>query len=151
MGILERHGPGKTSKVRAKVVANVKRPTSQAAVREHVEPGSELFTDALLPYWGLNPEYVHNVINHAESYVNGNVHTNGIENFWSLLKRTIRGTYVSVEPFHLFRYLNEESFRFNNRKNDNAGRFAEVVSCVVGKRVTYKTLTGKEMKDGLLS
>jgi hypothetical protein len=109
-----------------------------------------LFTDELSSYAGLDKEYVHHVINHMEAYVRGNVHTNGIENFWTLLKRTIRGTYVSVEPFHLFRYVDEQSFRFNNRKDDNLGRFAEVVSGVTGKRVTYKSLTGKEI-DGLLS
>ena len=84
-----------------------------------------------------------------EAYVKDNVHTNGIENFWSLLKRRIRGTYVSVEPFHLFRYVDEQGYRFNNCNDDNAGRFAQVVGSVVGKRVTYKTLIGKEMKESL--
>jgi hypothetical protein len=82
--------------------------------------------------------------------VKGNVHTNGIENFWSLLKRTIRGTYVSVEPFHLFRYVDEQSFRFNNRGDDNAGRFTEVVGAIVGRRLTYQSLTGKDNKVNLL-
>jgi hypothetical protein len=86
---------------------------------------------------------MHSVINHAEKYVEGNVHTNGIENFWSLLKRTIGGTYVSVEPFHLFRYLDEQAFRFNRRKVNDSDRFFEVLSKVVGKRVQYKDLTGK--------
>ena len=124
-------------------------PTIEKEIREAVEPKSELFTDELSSYAGLDKEYVHKVINHMETYVKGNVHTNGIENFWSLLKRTIRGTYVSVEPFHLFRYVDEQSFRFNNRDDDNAGRFAEVLGNVVGKRVTYKNLTGKELKDDL--
>jgi transposase-like protein len=151
MGILERHGPGKTSKVRAMVVANARRGTLETQIKEHVEPGSEVFTDALPSYDRLQAEYLHQAINHAETYVRGHVHTNGIENFWSLLKRAIGGTYVSVEPFHLFRYVDEQSFRFNNRQDDNAGRFAEVVGNVVGRRVTYKKLTGKEAKDGLLS
>jgi transposase-like protein len=147
MGILERHGPGKTSKVRAMVVPNARRATLEAQIKKHVELGSEVFTDALPSYDKLHAEYLHQAINHAETYVRGHVHTNGIENFWSLLKRAIGGTYVSVEPFHLFRYLDEESFRFNNRDDDNAGRFAEVANSVVGKRVTYKELTGK--LDGL--
>ena len=91
--------------------------------------------------------YVHQVINHAEEYVNGNIHTNGIENFWSLLKRTIKGTYVSVEPFHLFRYLDEQSFRFNERQGTDADRFKEAAGGVFGKRLPYKQLIG----DGLVT
>jgi transposase-like protein len=148
MGILERRGKDPISKVRAKVVQSIATEAIQAEIRQAVEPKSELFTDQLSSYVGLDKEYTHNVINHMEAYVNGNIHTNGIENFWSLLKRTIRGTYVSVEPFHLFRYVDEQSFRFNKRDDDNAGRFAEVVGNVIGKRVTYKKLTGKE-NEGL--
>jgi transposase-like protein len=145
MGILERHGKDNlVSRVRAKVIQSTATPTIQREIREAVEPKSELFTDELSSYVGLDPEYAHKVINHMEAYVQGNVHTNGIENFWSLLKRTIRGTYVSVEPFHLFRYVDEQSFRFNNRLDDNAGRFASVASSVVGKRIMYRTLTGKD-------
>src|SRR5712675_315109 len=94
---------------------------------------------------GLDMDYVHQFVNHAEEYVSGNVHTNGIENFWSLLKRGLKGTYVSVEPFHLFRYLDEQAFRYNERKHDNGdgGRFAEILSTVAGRRLTYKELTGK--------
>jgi hypothetical protein len=103
-------------------------------------------------YNGLDADYVHQVIDHAESYVNGNIHTNGIENFWSLLKRGLKGTYVSVEPFHLFRYLDEQAFRYNERKNDDGGRFATTLSQIVGKRLTYKELTGKnEPADESLS
>jgi hypothetical protein len=91
---------------------------------------------------GMN-EYAHQVINHAEEYVRGNVHTNGMENFWSLLKRGLKGTYVSVEPFHLFRYVDEQSFRYNNRKMEDSDRFAMSVEGIVGKRVTYAELTGK--------
>lgn len=87
------------------------------------------------------------VIDHAEKYVDGRIHTNGLENFWSLLKRSINGTYISVEPFHLFRYLDEQAYRFNNRKLTDAERFSIAVSGVVGKRVTYEQLTGKESKE----
>ena len=90
-------------------------------------------------------EYDHQVINHAEAYVNGNIHTNGIENFWSLLKRTVGGTYVSVEPFHLFRYVDEQAFRYNNREDKtDFDRFKIALSQIVGKRLTYKALIGKE-------
>ena len=99
-----------------------------------------LHTDELLSYQGLSKHFVHNVINHAEQYVDGNVHTNGMENFWSLFKRCIKGTHVSVEPFHLFRYLDEQSFRYNERKDCDSGRFRTVVSQVTGKRITYKEL-----------
>ena len=71
-------------------------------------------------YMGLSEEYVHEVINHAEKYVDGRVHTNGLENFWCLLKRGLGGTYVSVEPFHLYRYLDEQMFRYNHRKDGTA-------------------------------
>jgi transposase-like protein len=106
MGLLERHG-----EVRTMVVAGTKRRTLQREVHKHVEAGANVYTDALRSYNELDQHYIHSVINHAERYVDGLVHTNGIENFWSLLKRAIKGTYVSVEPFHLFRYLDEESFR----------------------------------------
>jgi transposase-like protein len=137
MGLLERNG-----KVRAKVLGDVKQHTLQGEVREHVESGSELFTDAHRSYFGLKADYVHQVIDHAEKYVDGQIHTNGIENFWSLLKRGIKGTYVSVEPFHLFRYLDEQTFRFNNRKVKDAYRFLEAVGSIAGKRITYDELTG---------
>jgi len=139
MGILERGG-----KVRAKVVATRKKHELQAEVYKHVEAGSALYSDALKSYDGLEADYAHQVVDHAVQYVDGRVHTNGLENFWSLLKRGISGTYVSVEPFHLFRYLDEQMFRFNNRKDINdAGRFNLVVSQIVGKRLTFAELTGK--------
>ncbi|HEV7397774.1 MAG TPA: IS1595 family transposase [Pyrinomonadaceae bacterium] len=111
---------------------------------KHVEAGSKVYSDALRSYNQLSENYVHNVINHAEEYVRGNIHTNGIENFWSLLKRTLGGTYVSVEPFHLFRYLDEQSYRFNNRKLTDAERFLIATTQIVDRRVTYKELTGKD-------
>src|SRR5437762_1966725 len=140
MGILERGG-----KVRASVIEDRKKRTIQDQVKKHVEAGSALYSDELKSYDGLAGDYAHQVINHAVAYVDGKVHTNGLENFWSLLKRGLNGTYVSVEPFHLFRYLDEQTFRYNNREDlDDAGRFSLVVSQIVGKRVTYADLTGKD-------
>lgn len=154
MGLLERTTERRASQVRLHVVETTRKPELQGHVRNYVLKGSEIHTDALKSYSGLCDEYTHNVIDHAVSYVNGNVHTNGLENFWSLLKRTVKGTYVSVEPFHLFRYLDEQSFRFNERKQDgkektwDLQRFQLVLGGVFGKRVTYKKLTGKLDKPG---
>ena len=109
---------------------------------------STLYSDALQSYDGLDAEYAHQVIDHAVAYINGKVHTNGLENFWSLLKRGIKGTYVSVEPFHLFRYLDEEVFRYNNRNPQNdADRFSEVLAHIVGRRLMYKQLIGENCED----
>jgi transposase-like protein len=143
MGLLERHGPDGHSRVRVKHVANTRRATLAPEVRMHVEAGANVYTDALKSYDGLSDAYAHAVIDHAEAYVRGAVHTNGLENFWSLLKRAVKGTYVSVEPFHLFRYLDEEAYRFNTRKAKDRARFVDTLRAVVGKRVTYKSLTGK--------
>ena len=140
MGILERGG-----KIRTTVVPNRKKHALQGEVRKHVEAGAALYSDALLSYEGLATNYAHKVVDHAVQYVDGRVHTNGLENFWSLLKRGISGTYVSVEPFHLFRYLDEQTFRYNNRKDLNDGqRFALAMTQVAGKRLTYSELTGKD-------
>lgn len=143
MGLLARHGADGHSVVRTKVVSNTRRATLAPEVRQNVAPGSEVFSDALKSYDDLDADYIHGVIDHAEKYVDGQVHTNGIENYWSLLKRAIKGTYVSVEPFHLFRYLDEESFRYNNRETNDANRFEKVVNSIVGKRLTYKELIGE--------
>ncbi len=143
MGLLERHGPDGHSTVRAQVVPNVRRKVLGPEVRENVALGTQVFTDALSSYRDLGIDYIHNVIDHAESYAEGQVHTNGLENFWSLLKRSIKGTYISIEPFHLFRYLDEQAFRFNNREMSDGGRFAKVAGSVIGKRLTYRELTGK--------
>ncbi len=141
MGLLERGG-----KIRTVVVENRRKHILQTEVKKYVEAGSALYSDALLSYQGLNSEYAHRVIDHAVAYVDGTVHTNGLENFWSLLKRGLRGTYVSVEPFHLFRYLDEQAFRFNHRKDLHDGiRFQHVVSRVAGKRLTYSAVTGKHL------
>jgi transposase-like protein len=139
MGILERGG-----KVRTKVIGNTKKGTLQKEIREHVVAGSAIFTDALKSYEGLD-EFQHEVVDHAVEYVRGEVHTNGMENFWSLLKRGINGTYVSVEPFHLFRYLDEQAFRYNNRVGlSDKDRFDLAVRQIVGKRLTFDQLTGKD-------
>ncbi|MGA3170867.1 MAG: IS1595 family transposase [Chthoniobacteraceae bacterium] len=143
-GLLERKTAKRASRVILKVAANRRKHEMQGNVRQYVLKGSEVHTDALLSYEGLNEDYTHQVIDHAEAYVNGHVHTNGLENFWSLLKRTIKGTYVSVEPFHLFRYLDEQAFRFNERKDDDQGRFLKAIAGIVGRRLTYAGLTGAE-------
>src|ERR1700685_283684 len=136
--VLERGG-----EVRAKVVKTRRKKELHTLVTGNVEGGSAVSTDELLSYDSLNADFRHQVINHAETYVNGQIHTNGIENFWSLLKRSVKGTYVSVQPFHLHRYIDEQAFRYNNRKDMNdAERFDLAVSQIVGKRLTYTELTG---------
>jgi transposase-like protein len=144
MGMLERGG-----KVRAKVIGQRVGKQMNEIVRENVAAGTWLMTDEFPPYLQLANDYTHLVVNHLDRYVQGNVHTQGIENFWSLLKRGLSGTYVAVEPFHLFRYVDEQAFRFNNRKDvdgnklDDADRFNIAMSQVIGKRLTYTELTGK--------
>jgi transposase-like protein len=138
-GILERGG-----EVRAMVVPNRKKHALQTNVAAHVKAGSAIYSDALMSYMGLKENYRHDVIDHAECYVDGQVHTNGLENFWSLLKRGLKGTYISVEPFHLFRYLDEQVFRYNFRSLEHDGlRFEHVASHILGKRLTYAEVTGK--------
>lgn len=145
MGMLDRD----LRKVRAMVVPDIKRETLQNAILNNVRYGSAVYTDDAVGHDKLNYRFVHDVVNHAEQYVRGQVHTQGIENFWSLLKRTLRGTYVAVEPFHLSRYVDEQVFRFNHRKDGHrkvtaAERVAAVMSQVCGKRLTYSELTGKD-------
>jgi transposase-like protein len=135
--VLERGGT-----VRAKVCGTRRKPELQQLIRENVEAGSSVYSDALKSYDGLD-EFQHQVVDHAVEYANGSVHTNGLENFWSLLKRALKGTYVSVEPFHLFRYLDEEVYRFNNRDMTDSDRFVFAMRQIVGRRLTYKQLTGK--------
>jgi len=146
MGILERGG-----EVRTRVIPNRAKETLQGIVRGNVESGVAVFTDELHGYHGLADEYEHQIIDHAVKYVDGRIHTNGLENFWSLLKRGLKGTYVAVEPFHLFRYLDEQSFRYNNRATRNNplndyDRFSLLCTQIVGKRLTYAGLTAKEDK-----
>jgi len=143
MGILERGGH-----VRTHVIPDRQKETLHPIVREHVHAGAALFTDEMGGYKGLSDEYEHGIIDHAVKYVDGRVHTNGLENFWSLLKRGLSGTYVSVEPFHLFRYLDEQAFRFNYRGTKenpitDADRFSIAASQLAGKRITFAQLTGK--------
>lgn len=146
-GVLDRE----TRRVRAKVVPNLRRDTLQNAILDHIAPGSKLYTDASATYRlaANEADFVHEVVDHSREYVRGAVHTQGIENFWSLLKRTLRGTYVAVEPFHLDRYLDEQAFRFNNRATkdnplNDSDRFTYLMSQVAGKRLTYAQLTGKD-------
>jgi transposase-like protein len=143
VGMLERKG-----RVRAEVVYERTQSVLHEIVKKNVEPGASLVTDEWGGYSGLSTDFLHMVVNHAVEYVNGHIHTNGIENFWSLLKRGLNGTYISVEPFHLHRYLDEQMFRYNNRATaDNpltdADRFTLAMSQISGKRLTYAALTGK--------
>ena len=146
VGLLDRSA----RQIRATVVPNVKRETLQAQVLQHVQHGTSVYTDSFSSYDKLKLEnYIHDFVNHAEKYVDGRVHTNGIENFWSLLKRGLTGTYVAVEPFHLFRYVDEQVFRFNSRLGENkkplpdSERFYKALSQIAGKRLTFAEVTGK--------
>jgi transposase-like protein len=144
-GILDRN----LRKVRATVVPNVTRETLQNAILKNVKFGSTIYTDNAVAYDnGMQRRFIHDVVNKTETYVRGQVHVNGMENFWSLLKRSLRGTYVAVEPFHLSRYVDEQVFRYNHRKEgdrklNDADRFKTVMSQVLGRRLTYSDLTGK--------
>jgi transposase-like protein len=138
-----------TRKVITKVIPDREKSTFHAMVKDNVEFGSNLSTDDCHSYWGLDEKYIHQIVDHAECYVDGQVHTNSLENFWSLLKRGLKGTYIAVEPFHLFRYLDEQAFRFNNRKDERGNkledgdRFKIALSHVAGKRLTFAEVTGK--------
>jgi transposase-like protein len=150
-GLLERTAGGKASRVKLKVLKTTRKHEVQGNVREYVLKGSEVHTDALRSYIGMNADYVHQVIDHAICYAKGHVHTNGLENFWCLLKRAIKGTYVNVEPFHLFRYLDEQAFRFNERQDNDRGRFEKALSGIVGKSLSFAKLTGKDGDNGFLA
>jgi len=145
-GLLERHSVKGMSKVRAKVVPTAWRDEVRRTIGTIVERGTTIYSDEHGSYFELGEDgaYIHDFISHSETYVRGAVHTNGIENFWSLFKRGIKGTYISVEPFHMFRYVDEQAFRFNTREGNDADRFLSALTGVVGKRLTYKTLTGKQ-------
>jgi transposase-like protein len=143
MGILERGG-----KVRANMIPNRKRHAIHSEINNHIAAGSAIYSDALASYDFLPAHFQHEVIDHAEGYVKGQVHTNGLENFWSLVKRGLKGTYISVEPFHLFRYLDEQVYRYNNRGNkenpvNDGDRFQLALSQIAGKRLTFAEVTGK--------
>jgi transposase-like protein len=143
-GLLERHSTKGRSRVRLQVIPSTRRRSVQMAVLEHVTNGTEVMTDALKGYNGLHHTYNHQVIDHAESYVDGAVHTNGLENFWTLLKRSLKGTYVHCAPFHLHRYLDEQAYRFNERSHDDSERFMTAMrKTPTTARLTYRKLTGK--------
>jgi transposase-like protein len=145
MGMLDRE----TRQVRTKLIPDVTRETLQNEILKQIDRGATVYTDSATGYYDLKVrEFVHETVNHVNEYVRGQVHTQGIENFWSLLKRGLKGTYIAVEPFHLSRYLDEQVFRFNNRATKqnpltDADRFALAVSQISGKRLTYADLTGK--------
>jgi transposase-like protein len=149
LGILERGQEGKPSRVRAVVVKNVTKRQLHKQIHDTVERGSNLYTDTSYQYAtakGIRAFYQHEAINHAKEYVRGQVHTNSLENFWSLLKRAIKGTYVSVDPFHLFRYVDEQVRRYNERTSNDRERFVSVLADIVGRRMTYRGLTGADLK-----
>jgi transposase-like protein len=137
LGMLERGG-----RVQAEVVPNVRGKTLRPRVKDSVANGATVYTDALPSYNGLGVRFTHRTIDHAEKYVDGRVHTNGIENFWSLVKRGLYGTYVSVDPEHLFRYLDERVFTFNERGRSDYERFCVALAAINGRRLTYDALTG---------
>jgi transposase-like protein len=139
MGLLEPHG-----KVVTKVVVDTKQESLLSEIDNRVAAGSEVFTDAFPAHRAMDEKFVHHVIDHAVEYVNGQVHTNDIENYWSLLKRTIKGTYVSVEPLHLFQCLDDQAFRFNNRKLNDFERFVDALRNISDLRLTYDKLIGNE-------
>jgi transposase-like protein len=149
MGLLERHSTDKPSRIRTAVVQNTKRHRLHAEIEKNIEDGTTVYTDSHPSYQNLDLYYQHKVIDHAEKYVDGQIHTNGCENFWSLLKRAIKGTYVNVEPFHLFRYLDEQAFRFNERTGKDMDRFQRVLAQVKGRRVMYRDLIGKPTEQSV--
>lgn len=138
-GLLERGG-----ELRAQVVANTDDNTLQATVRRNVEFNSSVYTDSAPAYGGLALNYFHACVDHVNKYVVGKVHTNGLENFWSLLKRSLKGTYVAVSPVHLDRYVDEQVFRYNQRKVNDSSRFRNVLAATPGKRLTYRVLTAQD-------
>lgn len=147
-GLLERNYVTGKSKVKARVIPEHWKEEVNAIIKETVLPGSNIHTDEHGSYYHLGSEgFRHWFVRHAETYVDGVIHTNGIENFWALLKRGIKGTYVSVEPFHMFRYLDEQSFRFNERFGHDGERFDLAVRGILDKRLTYKTLTGNSTES----
>jgi transposase-like protein len=145
IGVLDRA----QRKVKATVVPAVNHQTMKTAVIDNVQPGSRVYTDEASIYRHLPNTYIHKFVNHMEKYVDGRVHTNGLENFWALLKRGLNGTYIAVEPFHLERYVDEQAFRYNNRKDEfgnkltDFDRFKLALSQIAGKRLTFAEVTGK--------
>jgi transposase-like protein len=148
MGFLQRHPEKGRSMIRTKPIDTIRSYRLVQEVKDNVQDGSTVYTDSLKSYDKLGVYYDHKTVDHAERYVDGQVHTNGLENYWSLVKRALRGTYVSVEPFHLFRYLDEQAFRFNERKQSDGERFARTLKSVAGKRITFDELTGGLQQAG---
>jgi transposase-like protein len=138
IGMIERGG-----KVRLRHVPELNKANVHGFIYETAEQGSSVYTDAHHSYSGLATDYEHETVDHAEQYVCGRVHTNYMENFWALLKRGLHGTYISVEPFHLFRYLDERAFTFNEREQSDYGRFESVLRATAGRRLTFAEVTGK--------
>ena len=138
LGMIQRGG-----QVRAQVIPDTKKPTLHGHVKGAVERGASVYTDNHYSYIGLDNDFDHRVVDHAVRYVDGQVHTNHMANFWSLLKRGLHGTYISVEPFHLFRYLDERVFTFNLRDLTDLGRFTAVLTACADRRLTYAELTGQ--------
>ncbi|MHB9022582.1 MAG: IS1595 family transposase [Armatimonadota bacterium] len=138
MGLLERHGT-----VRTKHIPDAKKKTLHKEIKSNVEAGSHLYTDTWRSYNGLSPEYIHETVNHLEAYVRGHVHTNHLENYWSLFKRCFKGTWTHLSDAHLQRYLVQQEFRFNNRTTEDADRFIMIAEQVEGKKITYQKLIGK--------
>lgn len=141
-GVLQRTIADQPSQIRCEVIGREDADTLVALVKQHVKRGGEIYTDSARAYDGLSTTHVHDAIDHSVAYVEDQIHTNGMENFWSLFKRSVKGTYVAIAPFHLFRYVAEQVFRFNDRDKDDAGRFAAVMQRVVGKRLTFRVLCG---------
>ena len=138
-GMLERGG-----KVVTRVIEVPNRKTFERHLTKHVDGYSKLYTDSHRGYDNMGFYFQHFTVDHAVEYVKGHVHTNGMENYWSLLKRTLKGTYISVDPWHLHRYCEEQAFRFNVRKMNDGERFETLAQAVTGRRLTYRELTGKE-------
>jgi hypothetical protein len=148
MGLLQRHSEKvPVSQIVAQVVPSVRRGVLVGAIKKYVAAGAEVQTDKWCGYNNMPKEFVHKVVDHAECYVKDGVHTNGLENFWSLLKRTLKGTHVHVAPFHLFRYLDDQTYRFNQREGSDKTRFISAIRTTSGRRLTYKKLTGKPERD----
>lgn len=148
-GLLERATRDGVSRVKTVVLKSRKKDELQKNIRNYVLKGSEIHTDALKSYNGLEGDYIHKVVDHAVCYVKDNVHTNGLENFWSLLKRSVKGTYICPASFHLFRYLDEQVFRFNERKGEDCDRFNLAISSVSNRRIMYSQLIGDSPKKSV--
>jgi transposase-like protein len=147
-GVLDRY----YRQVRTTVLSDVKRETLQNIILDNVTPFAKVYTDEAVQYDKLDKTFIHKTVNHMQEYVKGQIHTQGLDNYWSLLKRTLKGTYIAVEPFHLDRYCDEQGFRYNNRATkdnplDDGDRFMLLVTQILGRRLTYKELTGKAVTE----